>query len=71
MRSKSVICWGKVAYEEDFNEKVKALDIIMKQYSDRTFQYGKPAVINVKIWKVAIEDISCKEFGAPHMKPVF
>lgn len=71
MRSKSVICWGNVAYEEDFNEKVKALDIIMKQYSDQTFQYGAPAVVNVKIWKVAVEEISCKEFGAPHMKPVF
>ena len=37
MRSKSVICWGKVAYEENFDRKVEALDIIMKQYSDKTF----------------------------------
>ena len=44
MRSKSVIAWGKVAYEEDFDKKVEALDIIMKQYSDKTFRYSDPAV---------------------------
>lgn len=68
MRSKSVIAWGKVAYEEDFDAKVEALDIIMKQYSDKSFRYSDPAVHNVKIWKVEIEAVSCKEFGAPHKK---
>ena len=47
MRSKSVIAWGKVAYEEDFDN---------------------PAVRNVKIWTVDIDEVSCKEFGAPHKK---
>ena len=68
MRSKSVIAWGKVAYEEDFDKKVEALDIIMKQYSDKTFRYSDPAVRNVKIWTVDIDEVSCKEFGAPHKK---
>ena len=54
MRSKSVIAWGKVAYEE--------------QYSDKTFRYSDPAVRNVKIWTVDIDEVSCKEFGAPHKK---
>lgn len=71
MRSKSVICWGKVAYEEEFDRKVEALHIIMKQYSDQTFKYGDPAVVNVKIWKVEIEEVSCKEFGAPHQKQAY
>ncbi len=68
MRSKSVITWGKVVYEEDFDKKVEVLDIIMKQYSDKAFKYSDPAVVNVKVWKVAIEQISCKEFGVPHKK---
>ena len=68
MRSKSVIAWGKVAYEEDFDKKVEALDIIMKQYSDKTFRYSDPAVRNVKIWSADIDEVSCKEFGAPHKK---
>lgn len=68
MRSKSVIGWGKVEFEEDFDQKEKALSIIMRQYSDKEFKYGAPAVRNVKIWKVRLEKTSCKEFGAPHEK---
>ncbi|MEG1748670.1 MAG: pyridoxamine 5'-phosphate oxidase family protein [Tannerellaceae bacterium] len=68
MRSKSVILWGKVRYEEEFCQKVKALDIIMQQYSDKSFQYSDPAVKNVKIWLVDIDKVTCKEFGAPHEK---
>lgn len=68
MRSKSVIAWGTVAYEDDFDRKVDALNIIMKQYSDKEFRYSDPAVKNVKIWTVDIEEVTCKEFGAPHKK---
>jgi nitroimidazol reductase NimA-like FMN-containing flavoprotein (pyridoxamine 5'-phosphate oxidase superfamily) len=66
MKGSSVICRGKVVFEEDFNEKIKALDIIMKHYSSRTFTYSEPAVHNVRVWKVEIEDISSKIFGVPH-----
>lgn len=66
MRSKSVIGWGSVVFEEDYDEKIKALDIIMKQYSDAAFEYSRPSVVNVKIWKVEFEKVTCKEFGAPH-----
>lgn len=66
MKGSSVICRGKVVFEEDFEEKVKILDVIMKQYTNRTFTYSVPAVNNVRIWKVEIEDISTKVFGVPH-----
>lgn len=69
MRSKSVIACGKVEFEELFDKKVEALNIIMGQYSNKSFRYGDPAVRNVKIWRVAIDEISCKEFGAPHKRP--
>ncbi len=68
MRSKSVIGWGKVAYEEDFSKKIEALDIIMHQYIKKDFNYSDPAVKNVKIWKVALEEVTCKVFGEPHKK---
>jgi len=68
MRSKSVIGWGEVTYEEDPEKKVDALNIIMGQYSDKQFKYSDPAVINVKIWKVRLDIVTCKEFGAPHKK---
>lgn len=68
MRSTSVIGWGSVVYEEDFDKKREALDIIMKQYVEREFLYSDPAVRNVKIWKVELEQMTCKAFGAPHDK---
>jgi nitroimidazol reductase NimA-like FMN-containing flavoprotein (pyridoxamine 5'-phosphate oxidase superfamily) len=66
MDSKSVICQGKIVFEEDFNEKTKALDIIMQTYSDKKFKYGAPSVQNVKIWRMKIEKITAKAFGQPH-----
>ncbi len=66
MKSKSVIAWGKVEFVEDLDQKREVLDIIMQQYTDAHFQYNDPAVRNVKIWKVPIERVTCKEFGAPH-----
>lgn len=66
MRSDSVICHGKVSFEEDFDEKVKALHIIMRQYSKREFIYSAPSVRNVKIWKVPIQKVSAREFGVPN-----
>jgi nitroimidazol reductase NimA-like FMN-containing flavoprotein (pyridoxamine 5'-phosphate oxidase superfamily) len=62
-QGESVICEGKVVFVENFDEKVHALNATMKQYTDRTFTYSTPAVNNVKIWKIAIEKISAKEFG--------
>lgn len=67
MRAGSVICEGKVEFEEDFAEKEKALNIIMRQYIDKKFTYSVPAVNNVKIWKLALETVGAKEFGI--MKP--
>lgn len=68
MKSSSVVAFGKVAFVDDMAEKREALDIIMDQYSDLDFSYSDPAVRNVKIWRVEIEEISCKEFGTPHDK---
>lgn len=65
MRTDSVICNGQVVFEDDFDEKVDALDIIMRHYSDREFKYSTPAVNNVKVWKVKIDKVVAKEFGAP------
>lgn len=68
MKAKSVIAWGKVIYEEDDDRKREALQIIMEQYVNKEFRYSDPAVRNVKIWRVDAEEITCKEFGAPHHK---
>ncbi len=66
MKAKSVVAEGTVSFEEDLEIKRQALDHIMKQYSDKHFEYNDPAVKNVKIWRIDVTHISCKEFGAPH-----
>ncbi|PWD99460.1 pyridoxamine 5'-phosphate oxidase family protein [Marinilabilia rubra] len=66
MRAKSVVAEGKVTFVEDMDKKRDALDYIMKQYSEKRFEYNDPAVRNVKIWQIDVDNISCKEFGAPH-----
>lgn len=67
-RSKSVMAWGEVRFEEDFDKKTEALNIIMKQYSDKEFRYSDPAVKNVKIWVIEPEEVTCKEFGVSYDK---
>lgn len=66
MKSKSVIAMGKVEFVEDMDAKREALNILMKTYIEKEFKYSDPAVRNVKIWKIPVDSISCKEFGAPH-----
>ncbi|MDG5799483.1 pyridoxamine 5'-phosphate oxidase family protein [Marinilabiliaceae bacterium ANBcel2] len=68
MKSKSVVVNGKVSFVEDMEEKRKALDLFMSHYSDQQFKFNDPAVRNVKIWVVDIDQISCREFGV-HPKP--
>lgn len=68
MKSRSVVAWGNVEFIDDLKEKEDILHILMAQYSDMTFTYSKPAIQNVKIWKIAINKVSCKAFAEPHQK---
>ena len=63
MKSRSVICRGKVHFVEDMEEKRRVLDMLMKQYTENECKYAEPAVRNVKIWEVKVEKISCRSFG--------
>lgn len=69
VKSKSVNVEGKVEFIDDFDEKYRCLSVLMKQYSDREFKFGTPAVKNVGIFKVQIENITAKEFGAKAITP--
>lgn len=67
--SESIIAEGELEFVEDFDEKVEILDILMGQYSDRKFKYGKPAVNNVGVMKLKIDQLGAKEFGAKAETP--
>ena len=61
MRYRSVIGFGKAVFLEDTEEKRKALNIIMSQYSDRTFQFNDAILKKSGVIKVEIENMSGKQ----------
>lgn len=69
VKSKSVVVEGTVEFIDDYDEKYRCLGVLMSQYSDREFKFGVPAVKNVGIFKVHIQSITAKEFGAKAITP--
>jgi nitroimidazol reductase NimA-like FMN-containing flavoprotein (pyridoxamine 5'-phosphate oxidase superfamily) len=63
MVAKSVLCKGSVTFIENMDEKEEAMNITMKNYTDRPFKYSKPALENVKVWRVKIDEMTGKSFG--------
>ena len=63
MTSKSVVCKGFVTFIEDLNEKERTLNSMMRKFTDRDFKYSTPALRNVKVWRVTVDEITSKAFG--------
>jgi len=61
MKYKSVIGFGKAVLLEDLDEKRKAFNIIMSQYSDRTFQFNDATLKGTVVIKVEIESMTGKQ----------
>jgi nitroimidazol reductase NimA-like FMN-containing flavoprotein (pyridoxamine 5'-phosphate oxidase superfamily) len=63
MKFKSVIGFGKGSFIEDIKKKQKALNIILKNYSDKTFVLPGKNINNTIIIKIDIEQITGKQSG--------
>ncbi len=63
VKSRSVIVEGMAELVEDYDEKYRLLQVLMSQYSDLEFRFNPPAVKNVAVYKVRIQQVSAKEFG--------
>jgi uncharacterized protein len=63
MSYRSVFAYGKVEFIDDYQEKVKALNIIMANYSNLDFSYNAPSVNNVCVFIVRVTKFTAKEFG--------
>jgi len=63
MLSKSVVCKGSITFIEDLAEKELTMNVLMRNYSERTFKYSAPALTNVKIWRMKIDEMTAKAFG--------
>jgi nitroimidazol reductase NimA-like FMN-containing flavoprotein (pyridoxamine 5'-phosphate oxidase superfamily) len=58
---KSVIGSGKAQFLEDSKEKKNALNIIMSQYSDRSFEYPDEMLEKTLVIKVIIDEMTGKQ----------
>ena len=63
MKYRSVIGFGQASFIDDPESKRKALDIIMRQYSDRGHEYPESALSNTAVIKIYIEEMTGKESG--------
>ncbi len=59
----SVIGYGKASIIDDFDEKIKALNIITEHYSDSSYEFQQKFIDAVTIIKVEIENITGKRSG--------
>jgi len=63
MKYRSVIGCGKAYFINDDSEKQKALDIIVRQYSDIAFSYSEAFFKNTLVIKVEVESMTGKQSG--------
>ncbi|MFH1160343.1 MAG: pyridoxamine 5'-phosphate oxidase family protein [bacterium] len=63
MKYRSVLCYGKVEFIEDLEDKVQALNVVMKQYTEREFTYNPPAIREVSCWKVKVAKFEGRVYG--------
>ena len=63
MTSKSVLCKGAVTFIEDLKEKEEMMNLLMRNYTDRPFKYSTPALMNDKVWRVSVDEMTGKSFG--------
>ncbi len=64
MKYKSVVGFGKASFIDDHESKHRAMDIIMRHYSDDTFEYSESALKSTVIVKVEINSMTGKKDGS-------
>jgi len=62
MAYRSVLAYGKAQFVDDFNEKLMALKLLMAQYSPEDFKFNKPAVENITIIIIIINELTGRSF---------
>ncbi len=63
MKYRSVLAFGKVEFINDYDEKVLAVNIIMRKYTGKDFSYNAPAINEVQPWRVVVEKWEGRVYG--------
>ncbi len=62
-KHRTVIGFGKAIFVESEVEKIKALDMIVAQFSDKKFEYPKTNLNSAAVIRIDIESIKGKKCG--------
>ncbi len=63
MKYRSVLAHGRAEFIEDYDEKVRIMNVTMQKYTGRDFSYNAPAINNVTVIRIHIEKIEGKLSG--------
>jgi uncharacterized protein len=63
MKYRSVLAYGKAEFIEDPDQKMKALTVIMKNYTSREFLFNPPSVRDVSCWIMKVEKFEGRVYG--------
>lgn len=60
MNFKSIVGFGKICIVEKKQEKIKGLDVLMRQYSKNNYEYTKKILDNTTVLRLDIDSLSAK-----------
>ncbi len=63
MKYRSVLAYGKAVKIEDYDEKVRIMNVTMQKYTGKDFSYNPPAINNVTIYTIEVAKIEGKLSG--------
>lgn len=63
MRYRSVLARGKAKFIDDFDEKVRIMNVIMRKYIGKDFSYSKPSIKSLAVWSIEVDKIETKISG--------
>ncbi len=63
MKYRSVLAHGLVEFIEDKEDKILGMNVIMKHYSGKEFTYNLPAINNVCVLRVVVENFEARVYG--------
>ncbi len=63
MKYRSVLAYGRAAPVEDYDEKVRIMNVTMQKYTGKDFSYNAPAINNVTIYTIEVSKIEGKLSG--------
>lgn len=60
IKYRSLIAWGRPEEVTDGNQKQKALNLIMKKYTQREFDFDKTMLLRTRVFKILLEELTAK-----------